>query len=114
MTEFFQLAGGLFVSFFALIVIVIGAVLISLGLFTLQRHRAAAGWPQAPGVIEVSEVAAEHHFEENLMYRPVIRYRYNAPGGPYTSDKLSSTASSTARSGKRARSPIAIRSAARS
>lgn len=91
MTEFFQISGGLFLGFFALIVLLLGALLISLGLFTLQRHRAAAGWPQAPGVIEVSEVAAERHFKRNLMYRPVIRYRYNAPGGPYTSDKVANT-----------------------
>lgn len=91
MTEIVQNAGVLFVGFFALIMLLMGALLISLGLFTLQRHRAAAGWPRAPGVIEVSEVAGERHFKNNLMYRPVIRYRYNAPGGPYSSDKLGNT-----------------------
>jgi len=64
---------------------------ISLGLFTLQRHKAAARWPQVPGVIEVSEVMAKPHFEDNLMYQPVIRYRYGAPGGPYTGEKIANT-----------------------
>jgi len=91
MTEIFQNAGVLFVGFFALIMLLIGALLISLGLFSLQRHRAAAGWPQAPGTVEVSEVAAERHFKNNLMYRPVIRYRYGAPGGPYVGEKTADT-----------------------
>lgn len=91
MTDIFQNAGMLFIGFFAVIMILLGALLISLGLFTLQRHRAAVRWPQAPGVIEVSEVAAERHFKNNLMYRPVIRYRYSAPGGPYVGEKLANT-----------------------
>ena len=91
MTEIFQNAGALFVGFIALIMLLLGALLISLGLFTLQRHRAAAGWPQAPGIIEASEVVGERHFENNLMYRTKIRYRYSAPGGPYVGDKLANT-----------------------
>lgn len=91
MTEIFQNAGMVLGGFFALIMLVLGALLISLGFFTLQRHRAAAGWPQVTGVIEVSEVAAECHFENNLMYRPVIRYRYSAPGGPYVGEKMANT-----------------------
>lgn len=91
MTEIIQNAGMLFAGFFALIMLLVGAFMVSLGLFTLQRHRVSAGWPQAPGVIEVSEVAAERHFKNNLMYRPVIRYRYSAPGGPYVSEKMANT-----------------------
>lgn len=91
MTDIFQNAGMLFVAFFALIMTLLGALSISLGLFILQRHRAAVRWPQTPGVIEVSQVAAERHFENNLMYRPVIRYRYSAPGGPYVGEKLANT-----------------------
>lgn len=91
MTELFQNAGVLFGGFFAVIMLLIGALLISLGLFTLQRHRAAAGWPQAPAVIEVSEIVAERHFNDNLMYRPKIRYRYSAPGGPFAGDKMANT-----------------------
>ena len=91
MTEIFQNAGMLFIGFFALVMLLLGAVLISLGLFTLQRHKAAASWPQVPGVIEVSEVTANPHFENNLMYQPAIRYRYGAPGGPYTGEKIANT-----------------------
>ncbi len=91
MNEIFQNAGVLFVGFMALIALFIGALLISLGLFTLQRHRAAAGWPQAPGIIEASEVVGERHFKDNLMYRAKVRYRYSAPGGPYTGEKTAST-----------------------
>ncbi|RJR53389.1 MAG: DUF3592 domain-containing protein [Desulfobacteraceae bacterium] len=91
MTEVFQNAGILFIGFFALVMLLLGVVLISLGLFTLQRHKAAAGWPQVPGVIEVSEITAKPHFKNNLMYQPVIRYRYGAPGGPYTGEKIANT-----------------------
>jgi hypothetical protein len=91
MTEIFQNAGILFIGFFALVMLLLGVILISLGLFTLQRHKAAARWPQVPGVIEVSEVTAKRHFENNLMYQPVIRYRYGAPGGPYTGEKIANT-----------------------
>lgn len=91
MTEIFQNAGILFIGFFALVMLLLGVVLISLGLFALQRHNAAASWPQAPGVIEVSEVTAKPHFENNMMYQPAIRYRYGAPGGPYTGEKIANT-----------------------
>jgi hypothetical protein len=91
MTEIFQNAWMLFTGFFALILLLLGALLVSLGLFTLQRHRVAIRWPQAPGVIEASEVDAERHFKNNLMYRPVIRYRYSAPGGPYVGEKTANT-----------------------
>ncbi len=91
MTELFQNAGALCVGMIALIVLFIGALLISLGLFTLQRHRAAAGWPQVPGVVEVSEVVGEHHFKDKLMYRAKIRYGYGAPGGPYVGNKMANT-----------------------
>jgi hypothetical protein len=91
MAEIFQNIGMLFGGFFALIMLFVGALLISLGLFTLQRHRAAAGWPQAPGVIEVSEVVGERRFKNSLMYRPKIRYRYSAPGGPYVGEKMANT-----------------------
>lgn len=91
MTEIFQNAGVLFAGFFVLIMLLLGALLVSLGLFTLQRHSVAIRWPLAPGVIEVSEVAAERHFKNNLMYRPVVRYRYSAPGGPYVGEKMANT-----------------------
>ncbi len=91
MVDIFQNAALLFGGFFALIMLLCGALLIGIGLFAIQRHRAAAGWPQAPAVIEVSEVAAERHFKNNLMYRPVIRYRYSAPGGSFAGDKLATT-----------------------
>ena len=91
MTEIFQNAGILFIGFLALVMLLLGVAVISLGLFTLQRHKAAASWPQVPGVIEVSEVTAKPHFKNNLMYQPVIRYRYNAPGGPYTGEKIANT-----------------------
>lgn len=93
MTEIFLNAGALLVGLFALVSLLIGALLVSLGLFTLQRHRAAAGWPQVPGVVETSEVVAERRFKHRaVMYRPVVRYRYGAPGGVYLGGKVASTA----------------------
>lgn len=91
MATIFQNIGLLFGGLFALIMLLVGALLIGIGLFALQRHWAVAGWPQAPAVIEVSEVIAENHFDNNLMYRPVIRYRYGAPGGTFVGDKLAIT-----------------------
>lgn len=91
MVEIFQNAVLLFGGLFALIILLVGALLIGIGLFALQRHRAATGWPQAPAVIEFSEVIAERHFENDLMYRPMIRYRYGAPGGIFVGDKLATT-----------------------
>jgi len=81
------LLGGLF----TIILSLCGALLVGVGLFALQRHRAAAGWPQVPARIEASEVVAERRFEDDLMYRPVVRYRYAAPGGSFLGDKLATT-----------------------
>lgn len=81
------LLGGLF----ACVMLLFGAVLVGVGLFAVQRHRAAVNWPQTPAMIEVSEVVAERHFEDALMYRPVVRYRYAAPGGSFVGDKLATT-----------------------
>jgi len=88
MTYIFQNAAWLFGGFFALAMLLCGSLLVGIGLFAMQRHRAAAGWPQAPATIESSDVVAEQHFKDNLTYRPVIRYRYSAPGGTYVGDKL--------------------------
>ncbi len=68
-----------------------GALPVGVGLFALQRHRAAAIWPQSPALIEVSEVVAERHFEGDLFLRSVVRYRYAAPGGTFVGDKLATT-----------------------
>jgi len=79
--------GGLF----ACVMTLFGALLVGVGLFALQRYREAAVWPQVPAEVETSEVVAEHHFEGDLMYRPVVRYRYAAPGGSFVGDKLATT-----------------------
>lgn len=91
MTAIFTNAALLLGGLFAFVLLLCGAVLVGVGLFAVQRHRAAANWPQAPAVVEVSEVVAERHFEDALMYRPVIRYRYTAPGGSFVGDKLATT-----------------------
>lgn len=91
MAPILQNVALLFGSLFALIMLLCGAVVIGVGLFAVQRHRAAAGWPQTPAVIEVSEVLPERHFEDTLMYKPVVRYRYSAPGGTFAGDKLATT-----------------------
>jgi hypothetical protein len=91
MAAIFTNAALLFGGLFAFVMLLGGAVLIGIGLFALQRHRAAANWPQTPAVIEASEVVAERHFEDALMYRPVVRYRYAAPGGSFVGDKLATT-----------------------
>ncbi len=91
MTEILQNFALLFGGLFALFMLLIGAVLAGIGLFIMQRQRAAAAWPQAAAVIEVSEVIAERHFEGNLYFRPIIRYRYSAPGGSYSGDQLATS-----------------------
>ena len=69
MDAIFQNAALLFGGIFVLVLLLCGAVLVGIGLFAVQRHRAAASWPQTPAVVEISEVAAERHFEDALMYR---------------------------------------------
>jgi hypothetical protein len=91
MDAIFQNAALLFGGIFVLVLLLCGAVLVGIGLFAVQRHRAAASWPQTPALIEVSEVAAERRFEDNLMYRPIVRYRYGTPGGSFVGDKLATT-----------------------
>jgi hypothetical protein len=97
MNDIAQNAAFLFGGFFALIMLLCGAGVIAVGLFALQRHRAAGDWPQVPAQVETSEVLAERRFSERdettptIMYRPLIRYRYSAPGGSYCSDKLAVT-----------------------
>jgi len=91
MSEVFQNAALLFGGLFACLMLLCGALLVGVGLFVLQRHRAAASWPQAPAVVEASEVVAERRFEDDLFYRPLVRYRYAAPGGCFVGDKLAST-----------------------
>lgn len=91
MLEILQNASLLFGGLFACLMLLCGALLVGVGLLVVQRHRAAANWPLAPARIEVSEVVAEHHFEGDLFYRPLIRYRYAAPGGSFVSDKLATT-----------------------
>ena len=91
MIEVFQNFALLFGSLFAVSMLLLGALLAGIGLFAMQRHRAAAGWPQAAATIEASSVVAERHFEGKLFFRPVIRYRYAAPGGNYVGDKLATT-----------------------
>jgi hypothetical protein len=88
---FFQNAGLLVGGTLALVMLLCGALLVGIGLFTLQRRGAAASWPQVPATIEASEVRAERHFEDDLMYRPLVRYRYAAPGGSFVGDKLATT-----------------------
>jgi len=91
MTAIFQNAALLLGGVLVCILLLCGALLIGIGLFALQRFRAAASWPQAPGVIEKSEVVPERHFEDDLFYNPVVRYCYTAPGGSYTGEKLATT-----------------------
>jgi hypothetical protein len=95
MSEIAPYLGFLFFGFFALVMLLCGAVVVALGLFALQRHRAAADWPRTPAQIETSEVVSERHFKDGdqgtLMHRPQVRYRYSAPGGSHVGDKLAIT-----------------------
>lgn len=78
-------------GFMVLVLVLCGALLVGIGLFTLLRYKVGGDWPQAAGVIESSEVVPEKHFEGDQFYRPVLRYRYSAPGGSYVGDKLATT-----------------------
>jgi len=91
MVEIFQNIGLLIGGLFACAMLLLGALLVGIGLFAMQRHRAAAHWPQAPAVIEKSEVDAERRFEGNLSYRPIVHYRYSTPHGSFVGDKLATT-----------------------
>jgi len=91
MTDIFQNAMLLFGVLFVGVFLLCGALLVGIGLFAMQRHRAAGHWPQALAVIEKSEVVPERRFEGDLFYRPIIHYRYSAPGGTFLGEKLGTT-----------------------
>ena len=90
MTGMFQnimllIGGGI-----ALLLVPFGALLVGVGLFALQRRGAGGSWPQVPATIETSEVRPDS-LGESRMFKPLIRYRYAAPGGTFTGDKLATT-----------------------
>ena len=95
MSAIVEHAALLFGGFFTLVMLLCGAGIVAVGLFALQRHRAAADWPRTPAQIETSAVVSERRFAEDgqgtLMYRPQISYRYSAPGGSYRGDKIAVT-----------------------
>lgn len=91
MGEILQYGILLFTGFFAIVMLLCGAVVVALGFFALQRHRAVTDWPRTAALIESSDVVAERHFEDQQMYRPKISYRYSAPGGSYPGDKIAIT-----------------------
>jgi len=91
MVEIFRIALPFVGGLFACLMLLCGALLVGIGLFALQRHRAAARWPEAVAQIETSEVVPERHFEGDLFYRPVVRYRYAAAGGLFVGDRLATT-----------------------
>jgi len=90
MTEIFQNGMLILLAGAGVLLLLLGALLIGVGLFALQRRGASRGWPQAAAAIEVSEVRPET-FSETEMYKLVIRYRYGAPGGTFTSNHLATT-----------------------
>ena len=48
--------------------------------------------PSATPVAEAVDFAFQSgRFEDDLFYRPLVRYRYAAPGGSFVGDKLAST-----------------------
>ncbi len=90
MSEIFQNGALLIGGIFALLMLLLGALLVGVGLFALQRRGAAKSWPQVPATIEVSEVRPDT-FDDHPVYKPLVRYRYVAPGGTFTGDKLATT-----------------------
>ncbi|AMV73292.1 hypothetical protein JCM30471_16940 [Desulfuromonas carbonis] len=90
MTEIFQNGMFVFLGAAGLLILLIGALLIGVGLFSLQRRSASRHWPQVPATIEVSEVRPET-FSETQMYKPVVSYRYTTPAGTFTSHNLATT-----------------------
>ena len=90
MVALFQNILLLFGTGFALLMLPLGALLVGSGLFALQRRGSSGRWPQVPATVELSEVRRDS-LGESPMYKPVIRYRYAAPGGTFTGDKLAAT-----------------------
>ena len=90
MTEIFQNGMVIVLACAGVLMLLIGALLIGVGLFALQRRSASRSWPQVPATIEESEVRPEL-FSETRMYKPLVRYRYAAPGGTFTGRNLATT-----------------------
>jgi len=58
-----------------------GLLLAAIGLATVRSWLASASWPEVPARIVTSEVRQELHFEDQLMYRPVVEYTFGVGGG---------------------------------
>jgi len=55
---------------------------------TLRRWFSSRHWPQVPARIVVSEVREESCFDDQLMFRPAVKYSYAAGGGEATGSEL--------------------------
>lgn len=59
-------------SFFALV----GLVMAVVGIVTLRKWLASRHWPQAPARIVASGVREVHHFEDQVMFQPEVKFTF--------------------------------------
>jgi len=69
---------------FGTLMALVGLVVATVGFVTIRRWFSSRHWPQVPARIVVSEVREVPCFEDQLMFRPEVKYIYAAGGGEAT------------------------------
>ena len=64
------------------------ALAIPFGNEILSIARASAGWPHAPGTVQLSELQREEQRDGSLMYRAHVVYTYRVDGRDYVGERL--------------------------
>lgn len=73
-----------FALVFGTLLALAGLMVAAVGFVTLRRWFSSRHWPQVPARIVSSEVREVSCFEDQLMYRPEVKYTYAAGGGDVT------------------------------
>lgn len=73
---------------FGTLLVLAGLPVAAIGFMTLRRWCSSRHWPEVPARIVVSEVKDVPCFEDQLMFRPEVRYTYAAGGGQATGSDL--------------------------
>jgi len=77
---------------FGFVLLLIGAILLTLGLVAARRAKAAQSWPVIPGVVLSSTVveleSTDSEGRSSVSYEPRVEYQYNVMGQTYTAKRI--------------------------
>lgn len=80
------------IGFFALVFVIVGVVMIVRSQRDKAKMHQAQNWPSVDGTVLESRVITSTSSDDeggSDMYRPYVKYEYEASGGKYTNDKMS-------------------------